>query len=115
MNKLKFGTYATVLIVNGMLMSAGAYAQELSGKHAKEGLKCADCHKTDKPVTAATPDACMECHGDYSKVAALTKSLPVNPHDSHLGQLACTKCHGIHKPSEVICLECHSEFDFKVK
>ncbi|WP_246153011.1 cytochrome c3 family protein [Oryzomonas rubra] len=115
MNKLKLRTCAAALIAGVILMSAGAQAHELSGKHAKEGLKCVDCHKVAKPVSAATPDVCLECHGDYGKVAALTKSLHANPHDSHLGQLACTKCHGIHKPSEIVCLECHSEFEFKIK
>jgi hypothetical protein len=87
----------------------------IRGKHASEGLQCVDCHKVDKPVAAASVELCLECHGSYEKVAALTKSLHANPHDSHLGKMQCLKCHRVHSPSEILCVECHSDFDFKEK
>lgn len=96
-------------------LSVVADAVEIRGKHAAEGVKCVDCHKVDKPVAEASVTACLECHGDYAKVAELTKSLHANPHDSHLGRMQCLKCHKVHRPSEIVCIECHSEFDFKEK
>lgn len=87
----------------------------IKGKHASEGLQCADCHKTDKPAAAAGVEVCLECHGGYDKVAELTRALHGNPHDSHLGKMQCLKCHRVHAPSEILCLECHSDFDFKDK
>ena len=96
-------------------LSVAAVAVEIRGKHASEGLKCVDCHLVDKPVAEASVNVCLECHGGFEKVAELTKSLHGNPHDSHLGKMQCLKCHRIHRPSEIICLECHSDFDFKEK
>lgn len=100
---------------------AGAYAPlaqaagvTVKGKHASEGLTCADCHKTAKPSAAAAVEACLDCHGGYEAVAKLGKG-EHNPHDSHLGRMQCLKCHRVHRPSEIVCLECHAEFDFKDK
>ncbi|QXE87790.1 cytochrome c3 family protein [Geomonas nitrogeniifigens] len=92
-----------------------AFAADIKGKHASEGLGCADCHKTDKPTAAAGIEACLDCHGGYDKVAERTKGMHNNPHDSHLGRMACLKCHRVHAPSEYLCLECHSDFEFKDK
>lgn len=92
-----------------------ASAATVKGKHASEGVGCADCHKTEKPASAAGVEACLECHGGYDKLAARTKGMHNNPHDSHLGRMACLKCHRVHAPSEYLCLECHSDFDFKDK
>lgn len=86
----------------------------IKGKHASEGLQCADCHKTSKPSAAAPVEACLDCHGGYDGVAKLIKG-EHNPHDSHLGRMQCLKCHRVHGPSEFICLQCHSEFDFTDK
>lgn len=104
-----------LVIISFSVSTENASASALRGKHASEGISCADCHKTAKPTSAATEAACMECHGTYEKVAALTKKLHGNPHDSHLGPMDCTKCHGIHKPTVIPCLDCHAEFEFKAK
>ncbi|MBU5613032.1 cytochrome c3 family protein [Geomonas azotofigens] len=92
-----------------------ARAASIKGKHGSEGLGCADCHKTDKPTAAAGVEACLECHGGYDQMAARTKAMHNNPHDSHLGRMGCLKCHRVHTPSEYLCLECHSDFEFKDK
>lgn len=55
---------------------------------------------------------CTGCHGDYSKLIELTEKSPINPHDSHLGELECDSCHHSHKPFENYCARCH---DFKLK
>ena len=94
---------------------AEAEGVAIRGKHALEGLACADCHKTQKPSGAPSVEACLECHGGYDEVAKLTRSLHANPHDSHLGKLQCLKCHRVHTPSEIVCIACHSDFDFKEK
>jgi DnaJ-class molecular chaperone len=107
-----FGLIATILISFSI---ESASAASLRGKHASEGITCKDCHKTSTPTTAATEQSCMECHGTYDKIAALTKHLHGNPHNSHLGQMECNKCHGIHKPTVIPCLDCHAEFEFKAK
>lgn len=86
---------------------------QVRGKHASEGVGCADCHKVERPVAAASEEACLECHGSYQKVAQLTKALHANPHDSHLGMMGCLKCHRVHRPSEIVCIECHSDFEFR--
>jgi len=103
------------VLAGGVLGSAGAAEVQIKGKHAKEALACADCHKTDKPVAAAAVEVCLDCHGGYDKVAELTKAMHANPHDSHLGKMQCLKCHRVHRSSEIACLECHSDFDFKDK
>lgn len=89
--------------------------KKLTGKHAKAGLNCVDCHRAESPDKAAVPDeSCMTCHGDYPAMAAYTKALPVNPHDppkgKHPGPFTCTECHHQHKAGEVKCLECHPDF-----
>ena len=35
---------------------------------------------------------CMQCHGDYDKLAKQTADLVPNPHHSHLGQVNCEDC-----------------------
>jgi fumarate reductase flavoprotein subunit len=87
----------------------------LDSKHAGRGLACVNCHQTASPTHAASEKICQSCHGDSSKVAFLTQSLQANPHDSHLGPMECTKCHKEHKESEIVCLECHNQFEFRNK
>ena len=84
------------------------------GKHGELGIQCAACHKTDAPTSRAPASACANCHGSYAEVAAKTKALKPNPHDSHAGEVRCTLCHKSHKPSTVYCNECH-RFDMKIK
>ena len=38
-----------------------------------------------------------------------------NPHDSHLGEIACTVCHKAHGESKVYCLECHQKFQMTIR
>ena len=88
------------------------------GIHHKEGVACKDCHGVDKPKEEPTSKPCLDCHGPYSKVAQRTKKMHANPHDSHMGPLACLKCHGVHEPMEpeqIPCMECHADFEFKTK
>ena len=50
---------------------------------------------------------CLGCYGDYPKVAMQTKKLDPNPHDLHLGEIECEKCHHSHKASVNACNACH--------
>lgn len=103
---------SVIAILSVVLLSSVAIAKELKGKHKENAVACVDCHKTDKPMKAASVESCKECHGTYADVKELTKKLPeANPHDSHLGELDCRDCHKIHRASEVVCASCHN-FDF---
>ncbi|ACD94669.1 cytochrome c3 family protein [Trichlorobacter lovleyi] len=103
---------------------AGANALTVGGPHATMGFKCADCHKTDAPQAGPTNEACLSCHGSYEQLAAKTKPKHIanpadkeahaNPHESHMGPINCTDCHRTHKPSELVCGQCHT-FDFVPK
>ena len=92
-------------------------ARSLPSHHAKAGVHCYDCHQEEKPTKkAVASDSCMTCHGDYPAMKALTKDAKPNPHDSHLGELACTECHRQHQPPVVKCLECHEgKYKFNIR
>jgi len=85
----------------------------LADKHKDSGTDCSDCHKGSPPKQDVPITVCLGCHGDYGKVAAKTNQLDPNPHDSHLGEIECGKCHHAHKASVNFCNECH-QFDMKV-
>lgn len=100
------------VLIAGSVLASG----ELRGAHKENDVQCADCHGTDTPDSAAKTSSCFSCHGDYKSIAELTKDVEeANPHENHMGELACKECHGIHRPSELFCnKECHN-FDMKVK
>ncbi len=93
--------------------SGAAQAPLLEEKHKKAGLNCDACHKENPPANSVPVEACLGCHGDYSKLAEQTGKAKPNPHDSHEGPIACEKCHHNHKPSENYCASCHN-FGFRV-
>jgi nitrate/TMAO reductase-like tetraheme cytochrome c subunit len=99
--------------------TSGAASFREQGIHHKEGVSCKDCHTVEKPKDAPNSSkTCLSCHGPYEKIAQRTKKLHANPHDSHLGPMDCLKCHGVHEPIEaekIPCMECHNDFEFKVK
>ncbi|BDU68482.1 hypothetical protein GETHOR_05830 [Geothrix oryzae] len=110
------------LLLCGLLGAVPALAQapatrKLPEHHAKAGVHCFNCHHEEKPTQkAVASDSCMACHGDYPAMKEVTKHLPVNPHDSHLGEISCTECHRQHQPPVVKCLECHKgKFKFTAK
>jgi Cytochrome c3 len=86
--------------------------------HLKPGIRvlCFDCHQEEKPTKkAVASESCMVCHGDYPAMRALTKDVKPSPHDSHMGEVPCTECHCGHKPSKVVCLDCHEgEYKFNI-
>jgi fumarate reductase flavoprotein subunit len=85
----------------------------LADKHKNRGMDCSGCHKERPPKHDVPMAVCLGCHGDYQKVAAKTDKIDPNPHDSHLGEIDCGKCHHAHKVSVNACNECH-RLDMKV-
>ena len=92
-------------------MAAGespAAVQNLADRHIARGLKCESCHADAAHPAPVKKEKCLSCHGgSYEKLAEQTDSLEINPHDSHLGKIECTKCHRGHKPAVLECARCH--------
>lgn len=81
----------------------------LLAKHIAAGLNCSACHAENPPSKAADPVGCLNCHGPNDALVASTAADEPNPHAvSHIGEIPCTECHHVHKPSEVFCNNCHS-------
>jgi Cytochrome c3 len=78
----------------------------LGDRHKNLGVECSGCHREDPPKQRVPMAVCLGCHGDYSKVVAKTSKINPNPHDSHLGEIECEKCHHSHKPSVNACNAC---------
>ena len=99
-----------------VMFSVGAWAQQkpfLADRHGAKGLNCAACHKESPPKEAVPSALCLGCHGDAEKLAMKTAATRPNPHDTHLGEMACEECHHGHKPSVDACAKCH-HFGLKV-
>jgi fumarate reductase flavoprotein subunit len=84
----------------------------LADKHKALGLSCDACHGTGKKK-AVPMEKCLGCHESYPKVAERTKQLEPNPHDNHLVDLECSKCHQGHKPQVNYCQTCHADMEFR--
>lgn len=89
----------------------------LAAIHAeKHRLMCGACHRQllvpDDNETVLNRQ-CIACHGTGAQVAAKTTkkaNAHIDPHTSHLGEIACTACHQGHQASTVYCLGCHTNF-----
>ncbi len=85
--------------------------------HLDNDISCADCHGTATPEKRASAKACLNCHeqipGSIKTYTDAGNERSVNVHDSHDGQLRCTLCHHIHKPSTLYCADCH-QFEVQV-
>lgn len=99
-------------VVTGMqsYYMSWATSEYLDHNHGQRDVTCAGCHEKPFPEKRTAMDQCLGCHGNYEEVAALTKDLTHNPHDSHLGEIRCTLCHKGHEESVSYCTQCH-EFD----
>ena len=87
--------------------------------HAKAMVDCAGCHGKEAPLLDTTVEnsRCLACHGPLEQLArkSAPKDFPKrNPHDSHLGDIACTVCHHAHAVSKAYCLDCHKTFKMKI-
>lgn len=105
------------LVLCAVIASGRGWAQEkkfLADRHKEKKLDCSACHRETPPAKAAASEVCKGCH-DPEKLAmkSAEKLGRQNPHDNHLGDVACETCHHAHKPSEDACAKCH-QFGFKV-
>jgi len=87
--------------------------------HAQAMIDCAGCHGKELPLADSTVEngRCLACHGPQDQLAARSRPQDFpkrNPHDSHLGEIACTVCHHAHAESKVYCLDCHRNFVMKI-
>lgn len=106
----------------GLTMAASAASGAVPEIKHQAVKDCTACHTQENAVAGnafVVPDnkACLACHGSYKALAELTK--PADPHEPnphashHYGEnIACTACHAEHKPSKVLCNDCHA-FPFK--
>ena len=106
-----------VFAFSALLLSGSTWAQQtkfLADRHKDKGMECSACHKEVPAQKAVPPDICKGCH-DEEKLAmkSAEKFGRQNPHDNHLGAIACGECHRAHKPSADTCAKCH-QFGFKV-
>ena len=90
----------------------------LDALHAKSDVTCGGCHGRTLPSRGDTVEnnRCLACHPG-AELAAKTRPADFpnrNPHESHLGEIACTVCHHAHVTSKVYCLECHPKFSMKI-
>jgi len=109
-------TIATEEVVEKMssYFQSWAISDYLDHWHARHSVTCVDCHGTFFPKHRLTVEQCLKCHGSYQDLAALTEDVyPTNPHDSHLGEVRCTRCHKAHKEPALYCNKCHV-FDLEV-
>lgn len=115
-----------ILAVSVLMLVFALYAfaadEQINKVHLDNGLECADCHETDTPTKRANQRLCIECHGDKADDDEVKTLVDANGtkdestiHTSHAGQLRCTLCHAIHKPSVLYCNEgCHHTWQIKV-
>ena len=119
MTKLNVAGTVAALVLAGFCAAVGA--QDMKPQHLFI-TDCAVCHTAENAVAGnafVVPDnkACLACHGSWNDLADKTK--PADPHEPnphkshHYGEnMACTSCHAEHKPSRVVCNDCHA-FPFK--
>lgn len=115
-------TEKVLIVILGMItllaFAIAVHAQhkyEIKDTHGKLGLTCRDCHGDKSPQQVPEMTACLKCHKSYEAVAARTKNLKPNPHESHKGEIACADCHSTHGTSKLSCNDCHSFTNFKMK
>ncbi|MBN1547069.1 MAG: cytochrome c3 family protein [Syntrophaceae bacterium] len=102
------------------MFTSAAESTHLDARHVAKDITCAGCHGKELPGVEGSVEneRCLECHGPMEKLVAQTapKDFPDrNPHQSHLGEIACTVCHAGHAESQVYCLQCHPKFEMKIK
>lgn len=109
---------STSALCLGMVLMASTFSAALDPQkpladiHKEAGLGCKDCHGTGAKKLVPM-EKCLTCHESYVKVAERTKELYPNPHDNHMIDLKCTKCHQGHNAQVNYCQTCHVDMTFK--
>jgi hypothetical protein len=113
---------------------AGAVLLVTQHKESDAAIDCLDCHEAKideqiaegikwvsgdysdplKPMRYDGETFCLKsgCHegiNSAEELAKTTASLAYNPHDSHMPNMACDQCHQVHKQSEMMCYQCHTD------
>ncbi len=106
-------------------------------KDGETTLYCNTCHsfqvESRNAMVTVSDKGCLKCHESYEKMSkAMTlifppfvktevrksctkwEAFPVNPHESHYGEMKCTQCHSIHGESRLYCNTCHDFRDIDV-
>lgn len=100
------------------IVQSWATPKYLDGLHGRAAVDCVGCHAgVPRTGDEVANDRCLACHGPLDKVVAKTRPAQFpdrNPHESHLGPIACTACHKGHEASAVYCLDCHRKFPMKI-
>lgn len=97
----------------GSYLKSWAASENLDYRHAQRSVTCHLCHGTFFPEERVSMEQCLRCHSSYEHLAALTKDVHPNPHNSHLGEIRCTLCHKVHQKSALFCTQCHT-FNLKL-
>lgn len=98
--------------------------------HEMANVECKECHEYPIPAEIASGikfitgnyevgedgelpkmkygnEMCLQCHISYENVQAKTAGMEKDPHNSHLGELACSTCHISHGEQIDYCAQCH--------
>jgi fumarate reductase flavoprotein subunit len=106
---------AVIYMAFGLSAVAAEGPQQLAQLHTSKGLTCSSCHGegAKKPVAA---EQCKSCHGSWRELGNETVAvLEPNPHQGHVGELACSECHHAHTASVLYCNICHSDLKISKK
>ena len=102
--------------------------------HDLAGVECKECHEYPVQAEIASGikfitgnyevgddgelpkrkygnEMCLQCHISYENVQAKTADMEKDPHNSHLGELACSTCHVSHGEQIDYCAQCHDHGD----
>jgi len=107
------------LAVMKQMFTSWLHSDNMDHLHAKAMVGCGGCHGKQAPLANSTVEnsRCLGCHGPQAALATKSKSkiFPErNPHESHLGNVACSVCHHAHTASRSYCLECHQDFEMPI-
>jgi nitrate reductase cytochrome c-type subunit len=111
---MKKSLSVSVLLVPCLAFATSVVADNnLADRHARKGLKCAQCHVEKVPSEAPKMDRCLKCHGgSYEELGKSSAEKQPNPHYTHVGDRECAVCHKGHTAPEFFCNDCHR---FKVQ
>lgn len=106
--------------LNRKVFISWATSSYVDALHAQRKIACSGCHGKSLPQKGdqVENDRCLSCHGSFAALADKTRPVQFpdrNPHQSHMGEIGCTVCHKAHQPSTVFCLNCHRNFNLKIK
>ena len=91
-------------------LTVSFFSVGVNAAEAQKAKTLGEIHGANWPDESgfAVKGQCMQCHGDYTKLAEQTAHLDPNPHRSHMGEVNCTECHAKDRAEpELMCNSCH--------